>query len=450
MTRRSVTLVVAFGLLATALALPAAALAAPSHHGVRAGGPAARPPAPSNRLFAPRLAGPLGTLTGNATLKVHVYGFASNPEVGAEVDWWVTTPTDGASGFGFTDATGLATITGVPAAAVGQGEIAIYGAAAFYDIWNLDWVDPTGTDMGVQPGTVSIDLSAGGDWPNYGTAYCDLYSQNGDASQETASYVTQTGSGAGSVTTAAPLVLGNDLGQGAILFWSDEGTEVSLAGLHTSPGTSVASGLNVNQVDAQRVYNFSWASGKPGTKTTISFQNFPAGWANVLFGLSEGGGAGKAFGTWTALGGTGWVKRGFTIPTSAKPGFTYNIFAAHADGPLLLSEPFQVCTLNPSKASLAAPASIRFSGRVPFKKGSRKTVTLYRRLASAGQPGKVGGFSSWNGWRKVRTFKTDTLGRYRSPLVGASRTAWYVLWYSGTGDPDHWGAWTSVRKVVVR
>jgi len=301
---------------------------------------------------------------------------------------------------------------------------------------------------------VSLDVTAGGPWPAYQAALADLYSQNGSALQESVSVISQVGTDPGTVTAAAPLVLGSDLSVAALIFWLDEGTEISLDGLQTSPGTTVASGLNVLQADAQRLKppKGNWESGKPGSKLVIALQNFPAGWVNQLSGFCEGNGAGKSFGSWTSDG-TNRSKT-FTIPTSAVPGFTYDIMAAHRDGPLTLSETFQVCTLKPSKASLAAPGSIRFSGRVPFKKGSRKTVILYRRLTSAGQPARPGGFASWNRWTRVAKFRTDTVGRFSSPLVRASRTAWYVLWYPGNAASDassyHWPAWTSVVKVGVR
>jgi hypothetical protein len=459
MRRRSGLLVVAFGLLCLALLLPAAASAIPGHHSTPAFSAAAGGAPPANPLFAPRLASPLYTLAGSATLKIHVLGFWSDPNVGAHVGWFVGTDTDHASGIGVTDGNGLVTFTGVPAASTSNGEIAVAPVSTdmydyvFYDLWNLGWSDPAGIDMAVQPGSVSLDVTTGGPWPAYDAALAVLYSQNGGAQQESVSVIRQTDATPGSVTSGTPLVLGSDLGAGAIEFWLDEGTEISLDGLHTSPGTSVASGINVNQADAQRmVPKSAWGSGKPGSSFVIRFQNFPPGWVNQLSGFSEGNGAGKSFGSSTSDG-TDRSKT-FTIPKSASPGFMYDITATHRDGPLSLTEPFQVCTLVPSKASLSAPGPIRFSGRVPFKKGSRKTVILYRRTASAGQPLHNGGFASWNGWKKIATFRTDTAGRYRSPLVNASRTAWYVLWYpanaSSANSSYHWAAWTSVVKVGVR
>ncbi len=449
MKRLSVAVVVTLAVLV----LPAAAAAIPSHHGVKVGAPVVGALAPAGRYLAPHLMSPLYTLTGSATIAVHVYGYAGAPEAGAGVIWMVGTDTDGAIDAGSTDANGLVTFTGVPAASANNGEILVIPPSdtfVYYDIWNLAWADPAGTDLVVRPGQVGLSLQGESDpfWNPYYSAMIVVYSDNGDAHQLAESITAQADPTAPSVVTAAsPLALPGNVTDAAVYFWNDEGMEFSLNGLTATAGAPVASGLTLDQAAAQRMYNFSWASGKPGTKTTIKFQNFPAGWQNHLSGYSVAGGAAKDFGTWTSPGGTSWLSKSFTIPLSAKPGFNYDVAADHTTGTLSLAEGFQVCTLNPSKASLAAPGSIRFSGRVPFKQGSRKTVILYKRLTSAGQPGRVGGPTKVSGWKKVTSFKTDTAGKFRSPLVSASRTAWYVLWYPR--DNSHWGAWTSVKKVTV-
>ena len=439
------------------LALPAVAAAVPGHRAARAAAPAAARPAPVARAFAPRLlSDPLGVLTGTATIKVHVYRQDGNPQVGAEVAWGVFTDTDGASGSGPTDADGLAQFTGVPAASSNNGEITITPAAGdlYYDIWNLSWPD-AGFDAGYQPGAIQMDLLAGGYFNDHFSAYPEAYfqtfSQNGDAYQEADS--SQAHPATATLMQAEPQVLNGTVLGGAVQFWYDEGTEPPIGGTAVTPGSTVDSGLTIDEATAQRMFNFTWASGKPGTKTTIRFQNFPAGWVNALSGVSESPSspAFKDYGTWTMPGGTGWVARSFTIPTSARAGYPYDIYAEHTDGPLTMFEPFQVCTLVPSKATVKAGTSIRFSGRVPFNfyaaSPKAKTVILYRRSTRAGQPAGKGG-AAVKGWTKVRTFKTGTTGKYRSPLVPITRTGWYALWYPR--DNYNWAAWTSVVKVTAR
>ena len=435
---------------AAALVLPAAAAAlTPLHAPVKAreAGHAARAAGPIDR--APLRYVPLArTLTGTATVKVHAYDYSSNPYQAAEVDWWVTTDTDQASGYGYTDSAGLATFTAVPKADPGQGEVAVFPASGdvVYDVWNLSWPEPGGTDMGLQPGKVGIQLTAGGDWSDYVSAWVDVYSSNGDGQQYTGSSVLQSGG----VTAATPLALQGDLQGAAVYFWSDQGAEVSLSGLTASASGTTASGLNIDQVDSPTVYNFTWASGKPGSAAKISFKNFPVGWVNDMFGQSDAASSSgvKNYSDWTSPGGTGWTSRKFTVPTTAKPGFNYNIYASHTAGPLTLSEPFQVCSLNPSSA-VAWSRGIVMSGRVPFRAGgSSKRVLLYRRYTSGGQPQYVGGFSSYKGWKLIKHAHTYDNGHYRSNRFWPTRTAWYCLWYPK--DRDHWGAWTSVTKVTVR
>ncbi|MFA4964814.1 MAG: hypothetical protein WC709_04155 [Thermoleophilia bacterium] len=440
------------GLLLAILALPAVASGVPSHaERAAAVGPIGPSPAPVPSAAAgPRFVPLPRALAGNATVLVHVYDYNSNPEVGAPVGWWVTTDTEQAFGSGVVDAAGLVTFTGVPGATANNGEIAIYPTSedAYYDIWNLGWPDPAGTDMGVQPGRITLQLNAGGDWAAYGgQADVDVYSQNGDAYQLADSLVTLTDAS----TSGVPLALGGSLMGGAVYFWSDQGTELPLSGQSVSPATTTTSGVEVDQASCQRITNSSWASGKPGTVTKLSFQNFPAGWVNWMYGQSEAGGVQpvKTYSDWTSPGGTSWVSRSFTIPTTAKAGFTYTIHAEHADGPLLLSEPFQVCTFTPSRTAVSRTGTVRFSGRVPFNPGYAKKLIVYKRTTTAGQPTVKGGFTSWKGWTKVGTCMTDTSGRYTTKSFRPGRTSWYVLWYP-RDSKGHWGAWTSVAKVAVR
>ena len=44
-----------------------------------------------------------------------------------------------------------------------------------------------------------------------------------------------------------------------------------------------------------------WGSGKPGTRTLVRQNNFPAGWTNGMTGVADwpASAAPKSFGTWT-------------------------------------------------------------------------------------------------------------------------------------------------------
>jgi hypothetical protein len=440
--------------LCAAFLLPVGAAAAsagappPHGHDTKSFSPAGRQPLSSADLAPGAVRArfvPLArTLTGTATVKVHAYDYSGNPWVGAAVRWWVTTETEQATDFGYTDASGSIAFTDVPGADTGQGEVAVYPAegSVVYDVSNLSWLDPAGTDMGLQPGKVGMQLTAGGDWSDYGYAWFDIYSTNGDAQQYTGSSVPAD------AAPAEPLVLQGALTDATVYFWDDQGTELSLSGLSVRANDVTPSGIEVQQADCPTIYNFTWASGKPGSAARISFRNFPAGWVNAMYGASDGGGPVRTYSDWVSPGGTGWTTRTFTVPATAVPGFDYTVYASHATGPLTLSEPFQVCTFKPSRTRVSRTGTVRFSGRVPFDAGHSKRLTIYRRTTAAGQPPKAGG-STVRGWTKVGTATANGSGRYTTKHVQPRRTSWYVLWYPGDGA-QNWGAWTSVAKVTVR
>ena len=226
--------------------------------------------------------------------------------------------------------TGSITFTGVPGADTGQGEVAVYPAQGdiVYDVSNLSWPEPAGTDMGLQPGKVGMQLTAGGDWSDYGYAWFDVYSTNGDAQQYTGSSVPAD------VTPAEPLVLQGTLTDAAVYFWDDQGAELSLSGLSVRANSTIPSGIEVVQADCPTIYDFTWASGKPGSAARISFHNFPAGWVNAMYGASDGGGPVRTYADWFSPGGTGWITRTFTVPATAVPGFDYYVYASHTTGRL--------------------------------------------------------------------------------------------------------------------
>ncbi len=439
---------------AAALLLPAAAAARPATHHGRAPDRSAVARAASWRSGAARYVPLARTLSGTATVLVHAYNYDGTPIYPGTVGWSVDTGTDAAFGFKDTDATGLATLSPLPAAGTGQGEIVVFPNTGdfWFDVTNLSW-PATGTDMGLQPGKVGMQLTAGGKLSPFDTAWVDLNTQNGDAEQLTETPVARVGA-AGEATDAAPLALQGTLEGGAVYFWPDQGAELALSGA-VSANSTLDSGLSVDQATSPSMVNFTWASGKPGSTAVMSFQNFPVGWVNTMTGASDHPSvpAFRSYSDWQ-LPPTGdpsaWTKANFTIPITAKPGFDYWISAAHTAGPLTLSEPYQVCSLTPSRTTVGKTGTVIFSGRVPFESGHAKRLIIYRRTTSAGQPAINGGFTSYKGWTRVGTCTTNGSGLYKTrSTFKPGRTSWYVLWYPKDAS-GHWAAWTSVAKVTVR
>ena len=235
-----------------------------------------------------------------------------------------------------------------------------------------------------------------------------------------------------------------------IYFFADEGMELPSSGDTVTAGQPVA-GVTASEAAAQRLINTTWASGKPGSAFKVTFSGFPTGWVNGLTGDDTGTYApvDRSFGTWTSAG-TSARSKSFTIPKTATPGFTYNVVARHTNGPaaqgesLVLSEPFQVCTLLPNRPFTRPPTDLTFTGRVPTD-GRRKRVMLYQRFTPAGQPPLAGGFAAAKGWKRIKSWYAGSDGRFNSGRRLEGRTAWYCLWYAA--DREHWGAWTSVVKV---
>jgi hypothetical protein len=143
-----------------------------------------------------------------------------------------------------------------------------------------------------------------------------------------------------------------------------------------------------------------------------------------------------------------------TIPSTATPGYDYDLHVYRADGAsgLDLTTYFQVASLKASPTSARRGRSVRLSGIVPTQGhmgttlGKAKYVTLYQRTKAAGPP------TAWNaaakGWHKVGTLRANGLGKYQSHLLHPLRTTWYVVRYPG--DTWYYAGYTSVIKVAVR
>ena len=448
------------------LAWPAAAASSAQLHAfrhARAIDPAARA---AHLIYrAPLLYVPLArTLSGTGTISLNVYTLNGAPEVNAEADWWVYQGEDYGTGSGTTDAGGHVDLSGVPAATAYNGEIVVTPDAAansdnpLYDLWGLDWDASGWGPAGLQPGALPLTITSSDDphWKVWDSARVRLYSQPDAYVYHMArSDVARTGD----VTdgSARTITTGSEtLNAGTVYFWDDQGMELAVSGIAVSPGITASPTLDVQQADAQGIWTSGWGSGKPGTKTTLSLEHFPAGWVNDFSGIADWPDTAqyKSLGSKTSAGADTETKS-ITIPSGAAPGYSYLIWADHSPASpttLSLVTSFQTCTLMASKTSVRKGAAITVSGIIPTKghqgptAGISKTVILYAHRGSAKVPTK------WNpksqGWQKVASIKADGRGRYKSRSFKALKTLTLVVRYPG--DAWYRGAYTSAQKITVK
>jgi hypothetical protein len=407
---------------------------------------------------APRFVPLARTLTGTGIIDLNVYTYLSQPEVAATVGWWVYTATDSGQGDGVTDVNGNVRLENVPGAPQGNGEVFVYTAdGRLYDIWNWGWPD-TGFTGAIQPGQMdmSITRSTDGNWNYWDSA--EVYLGATEASYNAGGDAILPGSGQ-VVTGGAPTVSTGPatLDWGTINYWMNEGAELPVSGVAIAPGQPAGT-VNVNEADAHGIWFNGWGSGKPGTTTSLVFERFPEGWVNSIGGVATYPDTApwKTFADWTAGKapdtGPNYQPRRFTIPATTPAGYAYYVFVGHVGGSLQLRTWYQTCTCNASRTTIRPGQGVRISGVVPTaghmgsQAGQPKTVTLYKRTRSAGQP------TAWDatkrGWTRVRNLTANGYGRYSSPLLHPKRTTWYIVRYEG--DDWYWGAYTGVRKVTVR
>jgi hypothetical protein len=451
MRRVSVLLVLVAAVL---LALPVAAQAFVLSHGrPAAGGAGHGVTLPVARHVTP--AGPplLSVLSGAATLSVNVLTFAGLPDT-ATVDAYVW----GATDYGYAGATttaGVATLTGLPAATA-NGELVVGPqSGGVYDLTDLSWPSSGTTTLDVRPGALPMIIYRSTDayYNNWDAATVVLNADENGQHWNAVSDITRSADP--TVASASTITPGSaTLDQGAIYYWTNEGAELPVAGLSVSPGAAYPGTITTHEADAQAIWLDGWGSGKPGTATYLVFERFLAsGWSNDVTGhaLYPYNSPTKSFGAWTSNGSELQAKK-VTIPTTVKPGYAYDFTATHTTGSLTLDASFQTCTLAASSGTIRRGASVRLSGIVPTQghagstPGKVKTVVIYKRSKSAGQPYYWDATKS--GWTKVGTAKTDRFGKYHSALLRPSRSTWYVVRYPA--DAWYWGAFTSVRKVTVR
>ena len=175
-------------------------------------------------------------LSGNATVTANIYTFAGLPE-DADVLGFVWGAGDFAAVTGATDATGVATLSALPAAD-GNGQIVVLPAVtpSYYDITGLSW-PAEGTVMGMQPGRLPLVIHRSKDpYYNYwSSAWVDLTAQETGATSYAGTDIPGTGTtvsgDAATITALGP----ETLDDGAIYYGiGNEGAELSVSGIAVS------------------------------------------------------------------------------------------------------------------------------------------------------------------------------------------------------------------------
>lgn len=204
-----------------------------------------------------------------------------------------------------------------------------------------------------------------------------------------------------------------------------------------------------------------WASGKPGAKVTLTFENWDA--SGTVFGFVGHANAPRgATAAWGSLHyavpypGSGALE--LAIPARASAGYAYSIDAtttllrARTD-PILMRNEYQVCTLRASSSSITRGHTVKLSGVVPVAghwgkhKGTRKYVDIYATRTAKTAPPTVWDATA-EGWVRVAHVRTDGYGAYvTAHALKPKRTTWYVCRYPG--DAEYFAAFTAVQKVKV-
>lgn len=441
--------------LCTALLLTGAAAAAPpdhigdGHHKMPAPHASGVEGAPGNASYVP-----LGTRLSVATTTVYgtVYSSFHYGQSGADVEWdsWSDAEQGWYWGVGTTDATGAYSMS---ARSTTSGTVWAYPGEAAFARAGRTW-SPGGSDqVDFYPGRVQISAFRGGPW-NVFTGYTVRLTGNTEYSRGDVDAIDTTSSPvAGSIEAVNGTYEG-----GSVNFFYDEGVEFS-GPITVSSGSTSGTVVSVNEADAQRIWITApyWWSGKPGATVRLVRNSFPAGWMNVVTGYSDpSGSAAKTYGVKTSQGGS-TEPLSVKVPATAKPGYSYWIGFQHVDAagnelPLYLEEPYQVCTIKPTKTSIRKGTRIKIKGIVPTQDhwgsqlGKRKSVWILWHKGTAAVPTK------WNatkqGWVPLARVRTTGTGAYTSPYLKPPRTGTFVVQYDG--DDWYYGAFTSVQKVTVR
>ncbi len=403
--------------------------------------PAFAPRRASDRSMAVRAATGLCTVTG------HAFDFAGNPLAGVEVDLWYS---DTGGFWVDTNANGMFTFASVPEAT--SGELVVWpdssGNTVLYSI-NDTFTAAGPNDFTLRPGMTGAEVAKTSDknWNGFTSFRLDTWGSAGGGST-----VINSDSGFG-------FVMAPDYDYAVAYPWDNQGIEWNAASaLPVTPGMSDGLTMVFDQANGRSTYVGApyWVSGKPGTKATVVLKNWPAGYHAGLYGISESpSGKQKVLRQPWKLSGSYQLRNvSVTIPSTATPGYDYDVHVSRTDdGSMLdITTYFQVASLKASPTSIRHGGAVRLSGIIPTQGhmgstvGKSKSVILYQRTRAAGPP------TAWNaaakGWHKVATLKANGLGKYASRLLHPKRTTWYVVRYPG--DTWYYAGYTSVLKVAVR
>lgn len=410
-------------------------------------------------LFAPLGGGAAGptaaALSARATPRlwsvlgrVLDFGGGAVPGAGVYMDvydsddpvWWGSAESDAAGRFIF---------SGSPEGHAGISvELPAGRGATGYHAWGIPLYDGSNRLVDFQPGLVpfSTTRTAADGWDHWDTVEVQTWGSLGGADA--------LAGRSGSAYAMPP-----DYGYACVYYFTNQGVEWNQDSPYSYPleaGGRGGTAIRVDQDDAQSVLVLSrWASGRPGSTIRLGLGGWPYGYLADIYGYSEDPDD-RVLYDYTDFDSPGdsWgYAVSMPIPRGVKPGYAFVIQAARADqdSGLVVRDYFQVCTLNASRSGIRRGGAVRLSGVIPTQghwgslAGYRKTVTVYARTSSGGQP------STWRpgkGWKKVCTCKANGYGKYVSRKLRPQRNTWYVVRYPG--DDWYWGGYTSVVKVRVR
>jgi len=417
-------------------------------------------------LAARSPAGPLRTTpSGPCTVTGHIYqGYPQSSPLawlGGDVvagyydgagSWFPYPPVTAAAG-------GSYTVSGVVETT--QGEIDAYpsGSDDSFWSWNHTFTAAGPNVVDIYPGAVGVSVNRSSDssWNGWSSPYIQTAGASGGAG-------TVLADGNPMIANAMPA----DCQYAVINTWSNEGAELPISTpLSVSSGQLNPATITANEDDFQRIWvnKPAFASGKPGSACTVALQNFTPGWNVGFYGY--GIAPRLAARDWTVspvpTGTTDTYTRTVTIPSTAQPGYTYDLHAYRDDyissavgtSWLDLGYGFQVCTLKSSRSRVPVNVWFTLSGIVPTEghwgsqPGKSKYVNLYWSVKKRPQP------AVWNptkrGWHLALRKKANRYGKYTFHILlqPQDRTTYWVIRYPGDGW--YYPGFTSVvRTVLIR
>jgi hypothetical protein len=399
-----------------------------------------RSPVDPARTPWPSRGGPLAlrAATGPCTVTGKVLDFAGNPLTSVEVDLYYS---DGTGRHLFdwidTDGSGAFAFSSVPVTT--NGEIAVHSndGSGFYS-WGNAFTAAGPNDFTVQPGMTGAEIFKSSD-PNW----------NGFTSFDLETWGS-AGGGSAIITgdAGAGYVMAPDYDYAVAYPWDNEGIEwTSDMNFPVTPGANDGVTIPFDQTYSGRSTNMGPTySGNPGTKTHIVLSNWPANYSAGLYGISESpSGAFKTLHSPMVLNGSQAVRSvNVTIPTTATPGYDYDIHVYRADlgSHLDIMTWFQVASLKASPKSIRRGGSVRLSGIIPTQNHMGSHLGKVKKVVVLQYTTKT------KAWHKLTAIKASGLGRYVSHLLHPMRTTWYVVLYPGDGWYS--AGYTSVVRVAVR